>query len=163
MSAMEVCLLLAGVLIILVVIGVRVAFATALVGMIGLFTFYYFEKGYPLDRSFDITLKLVGQIPHSKTESHVLALIPTFILIGYLAYFAGFTKSLFEAAKRWLGWLPGGLGVATVFATAGFAAVSGASVATSAVFARIAIPEMLNVGYDKRFAASGLADEEVTS
>ena len=49
------------------------------------------------------------------------------------------------------------MGVATVFATAGFAAVSGASVATSAVFARIAIPEMLKIGYDKRFAAGVVA------
>ncbi len=72
-----------------------------------------------------------------------LSLIPTFILIGYLAYYAGLTSALFEAAKRWVGWVPGGLAVSTVFATAGFAAVSGASVATSAVFARIAIPEML--------------------
>ena len=54
-------------------------------------------------------------------------------------------------------WLPGGLAVSTVFATAGFAAVSGASVATSAVFARIAIPEMLKIGYDKRFAAGVVA------
>jgi C4-dicarboxylate transporter DctM subunit len=84
-------------------------------------------------------------------------LIPTFILIGYLAYYAGLTKALFEMAKRWVGWMPGGLGVATVFATAGFAAVSGASVATSAVFARIAIPEMLKVGYDKAFAAGVVA------
>ncbi|MEM6678666.1 MAG: TRAP transporter large permease, partial [Pseudomonadota bacterium] len=74
-----------------------------------------------------------------------------------LAYYAGLTKALFEAAKRWVGWLPGGLGVSTVFATAGFAAVSGASVATSAVFARIAIPEMLKLGYDKRFAAGVVA------
>ena len=130
MTTMEVCLLLAGVLILLVVIGVRVAFATALIGFIGMFSFYAFDKGYPLDRSFIITLKLIGQIPHSKTESHVLALIPTFILIGYLAYFAGFTRALFEAAKRWVGWLPGGLGVSTVFATAGFAAVSGMCVTT---------------------------------
>jgi tripartite ATP-independent transporter DctM subunit len=67
------------------------------------------------------------------------------------------TKALFEAAKRWLGWVPGGLAVSTVFATAGFAAVSGASIATSAVFARIAIPEMLKLGYDKRFAAGVVA------
>ena len=61
------------------------------------------------------------------------------------------------AAKRWIAWLPGGLAVATVFATAGFSAVSGASVATSAVFARIAIPEMLAIGYDRRFAAGVVA------
>jgi C4-dicarboxylate transporter DctM subunit len=67
------------------------------------------------------------------------------------------TKALFEAAKRWVAWLPGGMALATVFSTAGFAAVSGASVATSAVFARIAIPEMLRIGYDKRFAAGVVA------
>ncbi|MGB0914359.1 MAG: TRAP transporter large permease, partial [Phaeobacter italicus] len=94
---------------------------------------------------------------HSKVSSQALSLIPTFILIGYLAYYAGLTKALFEAAKRWLAWVPGGLAVSTVFATAGFAAVSGASVATSAVFARIAIPEMLKIGYDKRFAAGVVA------
>jgi len=86
-----------------------------------------------------------------------LSLIPVFILIGFLAYYAGLTKALFEAAKRWVGWLPGGMALATVFSTAGFAAVSGASVATSAVFARIAIPEMLRIGYDKRFAAGVVA------
>ncbi|HSG57233.1 MAG TPA: TRAP transporter large permease, partial [Paracoccaceae bacterium] len=104
-----------------------------------------------------VAAKTAGQVPHSKVASQALSLIPTFILIGYLAYYAGLTKALFEAAKRWVGWLPGGLAVATVFATAGFAAVSGASVATAAVFARIAIPEMLTVGYDKRFAAGVVA------
>jgi tripartite ATP-independent transporter DctM subunit len=100
---------------------------------------------------------MAGTIPHSKVSSLALSLIPAFILIGFLAYHAGLTKSLFEAAKRWVGWLPGGMGVATVFSTAGFAAVSGASVATSAVFARIAVPEMLKLGYDKRFAAGVVA------
>ena len=90
-------------------------------------------------------------------SAHALSLIPTFILIGYLAYYAKLTTALFEAAKRWIAWVPGGLAVSTVFATAGFAAVSGASVATAAVFARIAIPEMLEVGYNKQFAAGVVA------
>jgi len=157
MTPIDVSLVLAGVLIFLVVIGVRVAFATALIGLVGLFIIFAFDKGQGIERGFITTLKIVGQIPHSKTAANVLGLIPTFILIGYLAYYAGLTRALFEAAKRWVGWLPGGLGVATVFATAGFAAVSGASVATSAVFARIAIPEMLKEGYDKRFAAGVVA------
>ncbi|MBZ0162615.1 MAG: TRAP transporter large permease [Notoacmeibacter sp.] len=157
MTTIEVSALLAVVLVILVLIGVRVAFATALVGFVGLVIIFAVDKNQGLARGFVTAMKISGQIPHSKTASHVLALIPTFILIGYLAYYAGLTKALFEAAKRWVGWLPGGLGVATVFATAGFAAVSGASVATSAVFARIAIPEMLKLGYDKRFAAGVVA------
>ncbi|MDJ0614464.1 MAG: TRAP transporter large permease [Rhizobiaceae bacterium] len=157
MTPIEVSLVLAGVLVFLVIIGMRVAFATALIGIVGLFIIFAYDKGQGELRGFITTMKIVGQIPHSKTAANVLGLIPTFILIGYLAYYAGLTKALFDAAKKWVGWVPGGLGVATVFATAGFAAVSGASVATSAVFARIAIPEMLKVGYDKRFAAGVVA------
>ena len=138
----------------------RVAFAAALAGLIGLVWIFGAKKGYdPASFSWALTVavKTAGQVPHSKVTSQALSLIPTLILIGYLAYYAGLTKALFEAAKRWVGWLPGGLGVATVFATAGFAAVSGASVATSAVFARIAIPGMLELGYDRRFAAGVVA------
>ncbi|MBT8474447.1 MAG: TRAP transporter large permease, partial [Alphaproteobacteria bacterium] len=146
---------LSGALLVLVLIGVRVAFATAFIGFVGLCLFFMQKQGF--DKGLVTAMKLAGQVPHSKSTTYALSLIPTFILIGYLAYYAGLTRYLFEAAKRWLGWLPGGLGVATVFATAGFAAVSGASVATSAVFARIAIPEMLRENYDKRFAAGVVA------
>lgn len=147
-------------MLVLVVLGMRVAFAAAIAGVLGLVWIFWSKKGYrweELDWALTVAAKTAGQVPHSKVASQALSLIPTFILIGYLAYHAGLTKALFEAAKRWLGWLPGGLAVSTVFATAGFAAVSGASVATSAVFARIAIPEMLANGYDKRFAAGVVA------
>ncbi|MBC6436684.1 MAG: TRAP transporter large permease [Rhodobacteraceae bacterium] len=150
-----VSLWLSGLLMLLVVIGVRVAFAAAFIGLIGLCVFFMQRQGF--EHGFITALKLAGQVPHSKSTGYALSLIPTFILIGYLAYYAGLTRALFEAAKRWVGWLPGGLGVSTVFATAGFAAVSGASVATSAVFARIAIPEMLKLNYDKAFAAGVVA------
>src|SRR3546814_15333741 len=76
-----------------------------------------------------------------------------FILIGYLAYYAGLTQALFVAAKRWIGWVPGGLAVASVFACAGFGAVSGSSTATAAVFSRVAVPEVLENGHDRRLAA----------
>jgi tripartite ATP-independent transporter DctM subunit len=155
MTIFETSIALSGVLLVLVIMGMRVAFATALIGMTGLFLIFAEKQG--IERGFFTAIRIAGQVPHSKTAANVLGLIPTFILIGYLAYYAGLTKALFEAAKRWVGWVPGGLAVATVFATAGFAAVSGASVATSAVFARIAIPEMLREGYDKRFAAGVVA------
>ena len=144
-----------GLMFALVVLGVRVAFAAAMAGFLGLLWIFSIKFGF--EKGFLIALKMAGTIPHSKVSTLALSLIPTFILIGFLAYHAGLTRSLFEAAKRWVGWLPGGMGVATVFSTAGFAAVSGASVATSAVFARIAIPEMLALGYDKRFAAGVVA------
>ncbi len=154
-SPFEISIWVTAFLFLLVVIGVRVAFATALTGFIGLCLFFIQKQG--VDRGFITAIKLMGQIPHSKVSSYTLSLIPAFIAIGYLAYFAGLTRHLFEAAKRWVGWLPGGLGVATVFSTAGFAAVSGASVATAAVFSRIAIPEMLALNYNRSFAAGVVA------
>ena len=160
MTSLDIGLVVSCFLLAMVILGMRVAFAAGLAGLIGLIWIFWAKKGYdPEDFMWALTVatKTAGQVPHSKVASQALSLIPTFILIGFLAYHAGLTKALFEAAKRWVGWLPGGLAVSTVFATAGFAAVSGASVATSAVFARIAIPEMLKVGYDKRFAAGVVA------
>ena len=155
MEALEIGLWITGLLLVLVLLGVRVAFAAAAAGFLGLLWIFSARLGF--EKGFLVALKMAGTVPHSKVSTLALSLIPTFILIGFLAYHAGLTRALFEAAKRWLGWLPGGMGVATVFATAGFAAVSGASVATSAVFARIAVPEMLKLGYDKRFAAGVVA------
>ena len=160
MEPIQIGMVVTGLMLVVVILGMRVAFAAALAGMIGLIWIFWSKKGYAGDEFFwalTVAVKTAGQVPHSKVSSQALSLIPTFILIGYLAYYAGLTQALFEAAKRWIAWVPGGLAVSTVFATAGFAAVSGASVATAAVFARIAIPEMLAIGYDKRFAAGVVA------
>ncbi|PKQ12142.1 MAG: C4-dicarboxylate ABC transporter permease [Alphaproteobacteria bacterium HGW-Alphaproteobacteria-1] len=160
MDPIDIGLVVTGIMLVVVVLGMRVAYAAALAGMLGLVWIFWSKKGYAGDEflwALTVAVKTAGQVPHSKVSSQALSLIPTFILIGYLAYYAGLTRALFEAAKRWIAWVPGGLAVSTVFATAGFAAVSGASVATAAVFARIAIPEMLKIGYDKRFAAGVVA------
>ncbi|MGC9420869.1 MAG: TRAP transporter large permease subunit, partial [Rhodovulum sp.] len=160
MDPIDIGVWVTGGLLVLVLLGMRVAFAAALAGMVGLIWIFWSKKGYDpqeIGWALSVAVKTAGQVPHSKVASQALSLIPTFILIGYLAYYAGLTRALFEAAKRWIAWVPGGLAVSTVFATAGFAAVSGASVATAAVFARIAIPEMLKIGYDKRFAAGVVA------
>ncbi|MET4127759.1 TRAP transporter large permease [Roseovarius sp. MBR-6] len=160
MDPIDIGLAVTGIMLVVVVLGMRVAYAAALAGMLGLVWIFWSKKGYAGDEflwALTVAVKTAGQVPHSKVSSQALSLIPTFILIGYLAYYAGLTRALFEAAKRWIAWVPGGLAVSTVFATAGFAAVSGASVATAAVFARIAIPEMLKIGYDKRFAAGVVA------
>ncbi|SEN76489.1 TRAP transporter, DctM subunit [Roseovarius tolerans] len=160
MEPIDIGLVVTGLMLVVVILGMRVAFAAALAGTVGLIWIFWSKKGYAGDEfvwALTVAVKTAGQVPHSKVSSQALSLIPTFIMIGYLAYYAGLTKALFEAAKRWIAWVPGGLAVSTVFATAGFAAVSGASVATAAVFARIAIPEMLKIGYDKRFAAGVVA------
>ena len=155
MDPIEIGLWVSGGMLLMVVLGMRVAFAAAMAGLIGLVWIFWAKKGMQwseLDWALTVAIKTAA-----KVSSQTLSLIPTFILIGFLAYYAGLTRALFEAAKRWIAWLPGGLAVSTVFATAGFAAVSGASVATAAVFARIAIPEMLAIGYNKKFAAGVVA------
>ena len=136
-----VCMLL------LVLSGVRIYIAAAAVGLVGLVAMIGWDAG----------AGMIGTIPHSKAVSYTLSVLPMFILIGYLAFHAGITQSLFDAARKWFGFLPGGLAVASVFATAGFAAVSGASTATAAVFSRVAIPEMLAAGYSRRLAAGVVA------
>ena len=134
-------------LVLLVFLGVRVFYAAAAVGMIGLVAIIGWDAG----------AGMAGTIPHSKSVAYTLSVLPMFIIIGFLAFHAGLTEALFDAARKWLGWVPGGLAVATVMAATGFAAVSGASTATAAVFSRVAIPDMLKAGYDKRLAAGVVA------
>lgn len=131
----------------LALFGVRVAFAAAIAGFVGMVELIGFGPG----------AAQVGTIPYAKTSLYALSVLPPFILIGFLAFHAGMTAKLFDAARKWIGWVPGGLAVATVFAQAGFAAVSGASTATAAVFSRVAIPEMLRNGYDRTLAAGVVA------
>ena len=147
MDEFQIGLIGSGFLIFLVLIGVRVVYACALVGLLGLVSIIGWTGG----------AGNAGMIPYAKGTLYPLSVLPMFILIGYLAYHAGMTQSLFDAARKWFGWVPGGLAVATVFATAGFAAVSGASTATAAVFSRVAIPEMLKYGYSQRLAAGVVA------
>ena len=131
----------------LALLGVRVAFAAAIAGFVGMVELIGFGPG----------AAQVGTIPYAKSSLYALSVLPPFILIGFLAFHAGMTTKLFHAARAWIGWLPGGLAVATVMAQAGFAAVSGASTATAAVFSRVAIPEMLKAGYDRKLAAGVVA------
>lgn len=155
MTVLTIGILLTSLLLILVVMGMRVAYATASIGFLGLICIFTLKVGFI--KGVWIAIQMAGTIPHSKASTYALSVIPTFILIGYLAFHAGLTTRLFEASKRWLGWLPGGMGISTIFATAGFSAVSGASLATTAVFSRIAIPELLKIGYSKSLSAGVVA------
>ncbi|MEP3198082.1 MAG: TRAP transporter large permease [Lentilitoribacter sp.] len=132
---------------VLVLSGVRVVFAASITGLLGLVELL----------GWGPAAGIIGTIPHSKSSTYALSVLPMFIFIGFLAFHAGITQQLFNAARKWLAWLPGGLAVATVMATAGFGAVSGASTATAAVFSRVAIPEMLKNGYDRKLAAGVVA------
>lgn len=102
-------------------------------------------------------LSMLSTIPYTTSASWTLSSIPMFLLMGYIAYHSGLTRGLFEAARVWWGWLPGGLAIASLAGASGFAAVSGSSVACSAAIGRIAVPEMAKQGYDLRIATGSVA------
>ena len=135
--------------ILLVLIGLRVPIGLALgsVSLVGLI----------LIRGLNATLSIFGGLPMEFGASWSLSAVPMFLLMGAVAYHTGLTSSLFDAARLWLSRLPGGLAVATNFASAGFAAASGSSLATCAAMGRLAIPEMLKAKYDAGLATGSVA------
>ena len=99
----------------------------------------------------------IGLIPYQFAANWVLSSVPMFLLLGYVAYHAELTQGLFRAARLWLSALPGGLAIAAIFGSSGFAAVSGSSIACSAAMGRIAIPEMLRARYHPELATGTVA------
>ncbi len=98
-------------------------------------------------------LVTLGQIPFTSTSKYGLSVVPLFILMGVFAQFAGMGTDAYRLAARYLKWLPGGVGVATIFGCAVFAAVCGSSVATVATLGRTAMKEMRRLGYPDYLAA----------
>ena len=91
MTDIEIGLWTTGGMLVMVVLGMRVAFAAGLAGFVGLVWLRWNGFDYDPDRfwrAFEISAKIAGQVPHSKVSAQALSLIPTFILIGYLAYHA---------------------------------------------------------------------------
>lgn len=99
----------------------------------------------------------IGLIPYQFAANWVLSSVPMFLLLGYVAYHAELTQGLFRAARLWLSALPGGLAIAAIFGSSGFAAVSGSSIACCAAMGRIAIPEMLRARYHPELATGTVA------
>lgn len=95
---------------------------------------------------------VLGSMPFESVAQWTLSVLPMFVLMGLLLYHSGLSTRIYTAATDWLGWLPGGLGVATIGAGAGLASVSGSSVGTTHALARIGVPEMLARGYSPRVA-----------
>jgi tripartite ATP-independent transporter DctM subunit len=127
--------------------GMRIAFATAICGFLGL----WFLRGYDPAATLSATT-IVGHI-----TNYNLLVLPLFIVMGFFAYYAGITRDLYWAARQWLGHLPGGLAIATIIGCAGFAAACGASTASAAVMGRVALPELKKYGYDDKVSTGCVA------
>lgn len=130
-------------IVVLILIGFHIAVALALVGFLALFA---------ITGRMEVAASLLTKTAQAGVADYVFAVIPLFVLMGLLVSRSGATRDLFIAAASLTRRLRGGLGVATVGANAVFAAVTGVSVASAAVFSKIAVPEMARVGYQRRFA-----------
>ncbi|MBI4496003.1 MAG: TRAP transporter large permease subunit, partial [Deltaproteobacteria bacterium] len=139
--------LVVGLLLLLLVLGMPVAFALALCGTIGL----------ALLKSLGLATQLLGVSPLERIGNYSLTMVPMFVLMGQLAFVAGMSRVAYDVGYKWLGRIPAGLGVATMAAGAIFGAVSGSSTATAAALGKVAIPEMRRLGYDKKLAAGCVA------
>ncbi|MDZ4076391.1 MAG: TRAP transporter permease [Hylemonella sp.] len=135
------------VLFVLMLLRVPVGMAMGLVGV----------TGYGYIVGMDPALKMVGQTTMRTVTDQNFAVIPMFMLMGAFVSISGVSRELFRAANAFMGHLRGGLGVATVLACGGFAAICGSSVATAATFSKVAYPEMRHYNYPKSFATGVIA------
>jgi C4-dicarboxylate transporter DctM subunit len=135
------------VLVALFLLRMPVAFAMALVGIVG----FAFLTGP------EAALNLLGIDIFDQFSSYPLSVIPMFILMGSFAFASGISRRLYQTAYAWIGHRRGGLTVATVFACAGFGAICGSSTATAATMGKIALPEMKKYKYDDTLAAGTVA------
>lgn len=145
-SMLWVGLLLSGTLLVLLVIGVRVAFAMGIAGMAGLY--------FLLPQT---QLQVLADRSWTSINTFTLTAVPTFVLMGALLVRSGITAELFDSLVRWFGRTPGGLAHASVAASATFAAVCGSSLATAATLGSVAAPEMVKRGYSTRLAFGVIA------
>ena len=131
----------------LMLLRVPVGMAMGLVGVCG---YSYIAGSGP-------ALKLIGQTSMRTVTDYTFGVIPMFMLMGAFVSVSGVSRELFRAANAFIGHLRGGLGVATVLACGGFAAICGSSVATAATFSSVAYPEMRRFGYPQSFSTGVIA------
>jgi tripartite ATP-independent transporter DctM subunit len=124
-----------------------IAFVMMFVGFLGISYLASINAAYPV----------IGRTFYEVASYYPYTIIPLFILMGGFAGSAGITKELYQTFDKWFRKLPGGLGIATIGACAGFAALSGSSVAGAAAMGTIALPEMRRFNYAPRLATGVVA------
>ncbi|MEZ5841720.1 MAG: TRAP transporter large permease [Hyphomicrobiales bacterium] len=136
-----------GVLFLMMALRVPIGIAMSIVGI----------GGFAAVVGIDPALKMLSMSPISTATTYHLAMIPMFILMGAFATASGMSRELFRAADAWLGHRRGGLALATIATCAGFAAISGSSIATAATLTKVALPEMRRAGYADSVASGAIA------
>ena len=140
---------LTGVIVMLLLLALRMPIGIAML-TVG-------SVGFAVLHGVDPALAMLGTYPYSYSAVYELAVIPLFVLLGNAAAVSGMGRDLFAAAYAWVGHWRGGLSSATILACAGFAALSGSSVASAVTMGRVCLPEMKRYNYDDRLATGTVA------
>lgn len=136
----------------LIWLGLHVPIALALVSFVGLWVL----RDNPV-----IAARTLALATRESISSFLFGVVPLFVLMGLVVARADLGRDTFDVANRALGRLKGGLGMATVGANAVFAAITGISIASAAVFAKVAVPEMVRIGHTARFATGVVAGSSI--
>ena len=143
----------------LIAVRVPIAFCMAFIGFFGIILAVGWPAGGEFDfqRGFDAAWAYIAFEPFSFIANFPIIAVPLFLMMGYVAFHAGFTKDIYYTARVWLSQLNGGLAMASVAGCAMFAAVSGSSLATAAAMGKLAVPEMLRYKYHPGIATGVVA------
>lgn len=140
------------ILLALILGSVHVGFSLATMSFIGV----WMMTGNP-----KTALAMLSTTAFEGIRDYTFAVVPLFVLMGCFMSRSGVARNLFDAFNYFLKRFPGGMGIATVISNAVFAAVTGVSVASAAVFSRICLPEMNRYNYKKTFALGAVAGSSV--
>lgn len=152
MTGLEIGLLSILALLLLIWAGMHVSVALGLVSLLAI---------WEVRGRWSVAAAAIAQAALDSIDSYVFGVVPLFVLMGYLVGVSDLGRDAFRLADRVVGRLRGGMGVATVGANAAFAAVTGISIASAAVFTKVAVPEMMRLGYLPRFAVGVVAGSSV--
>lgn len=152
MTGFEIGLFSVVAILVLIYAGLYVPVALGLVSFVGVWL---------LRGSVEAPIYLLTLAASNSLERYVFGVIPLFVLMGLLVSHSGLGRDIYDVANFTLRRLRGGLGVATVAANAAFAAITGVSIASAAVFTRVSVPEMMRFGYKPRFAVGVVAGSSV--
>jgi tripartite ATP-independent transporter DctM subunit len=139
-------------IVVLIYSGLHIAIALGLVSFLGVFV---------LKGNFDVALNLLSLALADSIASEAFATVPLFVMMGLVVSRCGLGRDVYEFGNAVFQEVRGGLGLATVAANAIFAAVTGSSIASASVFAKVAVPEMIRYRYNKRFAVGVVAGSSV--
>ncbi len=151
MTGIEIGIACVAALILLISLGMPIGIGMIVVSFAGV-TFI---------RNETVAMRMMGAVANDSLEEYLFAVVPLFVLMGLLVTVSGVGKDTFDLFERLLRRVRAGLGVATVFANAVFASITGISIASASVFSRVAVPEMTRHGYRRSFSTGVVAGSSV--